>query len=197
MSIYINKNNQQSGPYEDQIVIDQLRSGQLSPDDMAVKHGGTNWQRLGEMFPDVVPNKQAAADSTVRQGSVTDSTEPAKKAGCRKVLGWGMTVFGLLVMLGCVGAAIVNRTTDPYLCQQADRHAKEAEEAQREVQAAKGTPREGEALRKLMDKNTSFKVSTESCGDMMDYYRWWFIAFLGLGGFGFVTAIVGFFIRRV
>jgi hypothetical protein len=61
MPIYINKNGQQSGPYEDHIVIDQLRSGVLLPDDMAIRHGDASWQKLTDMFPGV---GQAAAPTT-------------------------------------------------------------------------------------------------------------------------------------
>ena len=200
MSIFVNKDNQQLGPYEDHIVIDQLKSGMLSPNDLGIREGDSAWQKLGDMFPTVRESHSAPAPNAVAAGiasPVTSDNATPKKGGCRKMLGWGLLLFGLLTMLSGFAVAIVNRTTDPYLCQQADRYAKEAEEASREVQAAKGTIREVEAVRKLMEKNTSLKVSTESCADMLDYYRWWFIAFLAIGGFGFIIAIVGFFIRRV
>ena len=53
--IYIHKNNQQSGPYEEHVVLDQLRSGFLKPEDMAIRQGETQWQPLRTMFPSVVP----------------------------------------------------------------------------------------------------------------------------------------------
>lgn len=51
--IYIYKNNQQSGPYEERLVLDQLRSGMLTPEDLAVRHGENQWQPLRIMFPEV------------------------------------------------------------------------------------------------------------------------------------------------
>lgn len=51
--IYIYKNNQQSGPYEEHLVLDQLRSGLLKPEDMAIRQGDSQWQTLQEMFPQV------------------------------------------------------------------------------------------------------------------------------------------------
>ena len=51
--IYIHKNNQQSGPYEEHLVLDQLRSGLLKPEDMAIRQGDTQWQTLRTMFPQV------------------------------------------------------------------------------------------------------------------------------------------------
>jgi hypothetical protein len=49
--IYIYKNNQQSGPYEEHLVLDQLRTGLLKPDDMAIRQGESQWQPLRTMFP--------------------------------------------------------------------------------------------------------------------------------------------------
>jgi hypothetical protein len=51
--IYIYKNDRQSGPYEDHIVVEQLKSGVLSPDDLAIRHGETRWQPLSDLFPGV------------------------------------------------------------------------------------------------------------------------------------------------
>ena len=53
--IYIYKNNQQSGPYEEHLVLDQLRTGLLKPDDMAIRQGDSQWQPLRTMFPQVSP----------------------------------------------------------------------------------------------------------------------------------------------
>jgi len=55
MGIYIYRNNQQFGPYDESVVTDQLRSGQLSRDDMGIREGENDWKKLGEMFPDVTP----------------------------------------------------------------------------------------------------------------------------------------------
>ena len=197
MPIYINQNNQQSGPYEDHVVIDRLQSGELSPNDMGIRQGGTTWERLGDIFPGAVPKGDITEQETGADPATAAAIVPAPKGGCRKIFGWTVFVLGILMMLGGFGAAAVNRTIDHPLCQNADRYAREAEEAQREVQAARGTPREAEALRKMTDKTTSLKVSTKSCADMTDYYRWWFIALLGIGAFGFVIALIGFFVRRV
>ena len=55
MPIFIHRNGQQSGPYEKHIIIDQLRNGQLSPDDMGIRQGEKDWQKLRVMFPDAAP----------------------------------------------------------------------------------------------------------------------------------------------
>ena len=51
MQIYISKNNQQLGPFDEQIVMAMLRNGQLSPNDMAFQSGQANWQPLNSIFP--------------------------------------------------------------------------------------------------------------------------------------------------
>ena len=51
MSIYIHRNGQQFGPFEEDQVIDQLHGGQFSPDDMGIRQGETEWKKLSVMFP--------------------------------------------------------------------------------------------------------------------------------------------------
>src|SRR4051794_13938813 len=63
MKIYINKDNQQTGPFEEDSVIERLENGQLSPDDLAIVEGGQNWEKLAAMFPrvEVTPSPTAAS----------------------------------------------------------------------------------------------------------------------------------------
>src|SRR5262245_47857972 len=51
MSIYISKNNQQMGPFDESKVLAMLAGGELSPNDFAIRQGSNQWQKLGEMFP--------------------------------------------------------------------------------------------------------------------------------------------------
>ena len=60
MSIYISKNNQQTGPFDESKVMEMLGSGQLSPDDFAIRQGAAQWQKLGEMFPSAGRQSQTA-----------------------------------------------------------------------------------------------------------------------------------------
>src|SRR5215213_10030010 len=96
MPIYINKDGQQSGPYEDHIVTEQLGNGMLSPNDLGIRHGGTAWQKLGEMFPGVgvaaAPRAAEVAAPPVRRPAPIASAEPEsqfRKTGLLK------TFFGL------------------------------------------------------------------------------------------------------
>jgi len=101
------------------------------------------------------------------------------------------------MLIGGIGTSIVNRTLDHPLCQQADQRYQEMKEAEKEVNAAKGTSREASAVGKLREKTSYLEISTRACGDMTDYYLWWFVALLVIAAFGFILAIAGFFIRRV
>jgi hypothetical protein len=61
MAIYIFKNGQQSGPYEERLIEDQLKNGLLLPDDMGIRQGEKEWQKLGTMFPNAAAAASFAA----------------------------------------------------------------------------------------------------------------------------------------
>ena len=50
LPMYLNKNNQSAGPYSAEQVLALLNSGQLSPLDMAIRHGEQQWQPLNVYF---------------------------------------------------------------------------------------------------------------------------------------------------
>src|SRR5215213_1986369 len=124
MPIYINKNGQQSGPYEDNVVLDQLRSGALSPNDMAIRHGDQAWQKLGDMFPgsgkveSASPRVAAPADAAIGASPVTAAVSPTpKKGGCLKgaLIGVGL----LFVVLG-IAIAVGSRFIPSVSCDMAE-----------------------------------------------------------------------------
>jgi hypothetical protein len=61
MQIYIFKNNVQTGPFDENAVLDRLRRGEYSPDDLAIRQGDSNWQPLNVLFPESVPQPAAFA----------------------------------------------------------------------------------------------------------------------------------------
>ena len=118
MPIYINKDGQQSGPYEDHVVIDQLNNGSLSPNDLGVRHGDTAWQRLGEMFPDV----GVAKPRPVTTEAAAASTSPSpKKGGCLK---FGLIGTGLLFIFLGVAIGIGSRFIPSSSCDLAESDAR-------------------------------------------------------------------------
>ena len=79
--IYIYKNDRQSGPYEDHIVLEQLRSGVLSSQDLAVRHGETRWQPLGELFPEATTPTPASTLPPVQNESPFPSASSKPASG--------------------------------------------------------------------------------------------------------------------
>ena len=102
--IYIYKNNQQSGPYEEHLVLDQLKSGMLAPEDLAVRHGESQWQPLGNMFPEVAsvvppPPVQFAASASKPVSAPVTSIEPEPQYRNTTLL----KVFLGFCLLGSIG----------------------------------------------------------------------------------------------
>jgi hypothetical protein len=98
MSIYLYKNDQQLGPYEDSYVVDQLRRGSLSPDDLAIRQGGKDWLRLGDLFPSVAPDAFSRPDEPVV--GVPLASEPVyRRTGIQKAF------FGLCLLIAVIALA--------------------------------------------------------------------------------------------
>jgi hypothetical protein len=95
MQIYITKDNQQFGPFEEEKVLEMIESGQLSRDDLAIRHGDKEWQKLGNYFPNV-RNTAPAAVAAVEQ------TAP-KKSRKGLLLGCGGFLLITLLIAGVLG----------------------------------------------------------------------------------------------
>ena len=105
MPIYIHKNNQQSGPYEEHLILDQLKSGLLRPDDMAIRQGDSQWQPLRTMFPQVanVPTERpvplaASAGAPVTPARPTEPEPQYRKTTLQKIF-FGLCFLGSVVIL--------------------------------------------------------------------------------------------------
>jgi len=55
MSAYIWKDNQQTGPFIDDVILQALSDGKFSYDDLAWREGLAEWQPLGTLYPTVCP----------------------------------------------------------------------------------------------------------------------------------------------
>lgn len=108
MSIYITKNNQQTGPFDESKVLEMLNSGQLSPDDFAIRQGANQWQKLGELFPNA--GRQAGTQppfaQAVSQPQAVNqpAAAPAAPKKSRKGLLFGC--LGILLFGGLVLAVL-------------------------------------------------------------------------------------------
>jgi hypothetical protein len=203
MPIYINKNNQQSGPYEDHVVIEQLRGGYLSPNDLGIRHGETTWRRLGDLFPEAAarPAERTAPTPSAMprpMAAQMASTPPKAAGGCRKPLGWTILGFGLLLMLG--GALAFVGTFAVYSsisCDLAEIDNKKIDELAKKYEAAKGSDEEIEIEIELKREIAGAEQSNKYCADEKATKRMFQIGSIAVVLVGFIMLITGFFIRRV
>lgn len=153
MSVYINTNGQQSGPFDEEAVIAQLKNGQLSPDNLAIRQGETEWQKLGAMFPGAAA--PANAPSTFRK---VDS-------GCRKIFGYFTILFGGLFLVGAIALLIFfsGMGNGAAECAEAAADAKVAEQAKKDSESAKGTSSEVAAREKARETDLKAFSSNSVC----------------------------------
>lgn len=99
MSIYVHKNNQQLGPLEESKVLEMLKTGELSTQDMAIRQGETEWRKLGDYYPNVGSQAPAAEPAAQAQPAPVAETQPApKKSKKGLLLGCGaLLVIALLI----------------------------------------------------------------------------------------------------
>lgn len=104
MQMYINKNGQQLGPFEESVVLEKLRNGEFSPNDYGIKQGQQQWQKLGILFPAqpawTPPN--VSLNPPIQTTSAVQ-TPPAKSGGS-KVWMFGLIGCGGLILLSIIGA---------------------------------------------------------------------------------------------
>lgn len=105
MAIYIYKNNQQTGPFDDNAVIEWLKKGQLSPDDMAFRQGQAGWQPLKNIFPfagaPILPTQSSPPQVSLNN----QYTSPPQKSGggAGKTILILALVFGFILVVGIGG----------------------------------------------------------------------------------------------
>ena len=102
MQIYINRNGQQLGAFDENAVLQMLQSGQLSPNDFGIRQGEQQWQPLGKLFPSVNQTPNFGANPLNAQNNFQTPT-PAKKSGASKGCLFSLLGFGVLVILAVAG----------------------------------------------------------------------------------------------
>lgn len=107
MSVYIYKNNQQFGPFEDSQILQWLASGQLAPEDMAVRLGEGRWQALSHLFPNAArrtPSVAPPISAAAKVAAPVSTGFPPKRKGAGKILFLSLGLVALLVV-GTIGIA--------------------------------------------------------------------------------------------
>lgn len=201
MPIYVNKNNQQLGPFEDHDVIDQLRIGQLSPTDLGIRQGDSAWEKLGDMFPGVgatsYTEPPVGAKAAANVGDATASAVPtAKKGGCLKA---GLIGTGLLLLLLGIAVAAGSRFIPSTSCDLAKADAEKIDKLESDIEKAKSDfkyDRVGPLQRELDSTLAGASVSERYCDN--DKFRDNMIGIAGgvVGFIGLLMAVIGLFVGR-
>jgi len=95
--IYIHKNNERSGPYEMHVVLDQLQAGLLSPDDMAIRHGETDWKPLRVMFPGAAASPPVSPVASAAAVAPVSGPEPQYRSTAALKGLFGLCFLGALL----------------------------------------------------------------------------------------------------
>jgi hypothetical protein len=61
MQIYVNKNGQQLGPFDEAKLAEMLRFGQILPHDYAIKPGDKNWSAVSKLLASINPTANTAS----------------------------------------------------------------------------------------------------------------------------------------
>lgn len=118
MYIYISINGKPTGPFDEDAVLAQLASGNLSTNDMAIRQGDMGWTRLGDMFAGRLQVRPAGTPSHVVQFPPQQNlpqyynvNQAANYNGCLQrlviILGTRLIVILVINLLACFAAAVV------------------------------------------------------------------------------------------
>ena len=90
MEIWIGRDGERHGPYKEDEVREWLRSGKVSPTDLAWYEGLADWQQLSVLFRDEVPAATPAAN--ISSAAPTATMQPLPQtttAAAPATMGWG------------------------------------------------------------------------------------------------------------
>lgn len=103
MAIYLLKNNEKHGPFEESTIAEWLRLGRCSPDDLAWREGMVKWQPLQTFYLTPYIGQAGGGDALMFQ----DSAQPAYSTQPPARIKWANAVGGFLLMaIGGVGCAL-------------------------------------------------------------------------------------------
>lgn len=113
MNIYIHKNEQQLGPFDESQISEGLNSGAISLEDLAWKEGLTEWVRLGDLLhePQKIPTPFQArptAKANFIQPSISGrENTPSIVAKKNEPLSIWALVLGIVSLISCLGGFFV------------------------------------------------------------------------------------------
>ena len=185
MQIYILKNNQQFGPFAAAKILEMLHSGRLSPNDLAVAHGGNQWQPLSALFPNF-----NAIDAFAAGFNIPPTAFEATKKTRGRGFGVFVLVLGILVFLGGTAFTVKRHTGYSNLaCEEAERLLAETRQARDEFE----TNKTEENLKKFESKRASGRSWAVSCDTATSAQRFRMACGIITTIVGLIFTLVGFF----
>lgn len=194
MPMYVHKDNQQFGPYEAKEVLDQLRNGSLSPEDIGIEQGGVTWQKLGAMFPGV--GIQTPTGFPVSTGNPVTVQSKTGGGGCLKGVLLGL---GIVMLVVGIGTAIGSRFIPSVSCDLLEKDHQEIVKLQSDLdQATKNGDSEKIRLLQFTLNQTlsAARASQEHCDE--EKFRNNIVGGAGAGValIGLLMTAVGLFLGR-
>ena len=200
MQIYVNKNNQQLGPFDEKKVVEMLKSGQLSANDLAVRQGEEQWQPLGNLFP---------ADSvfTATPNPLTQESNPPRKGfGCSRLIGIALILLSVITFIG----GLVNylpRNFQEWSCAAAEREYQKTEElfnklpdkAKYSTSLYDLTPEEKKQVEEWKSQMEVSDAWRSTCLTARSAKSFWVKVTIGISAFSLLIGIIGLvmvFVRR-
>ncbi len=113
MSIFVHKNDQQLGPFEEAKALEMLKTGEFTSQDMAIRQGETEWRKLGDYFPNASSQTQAAEPPAPAQPTPAAETEPAPKKSKKGLLLGCAAVFVVAILIAAVLGFFAYRNLSP------------------------------------------------------------------------------------
>lgn len=104
MPLYISKNNQQLGPFEESVVLEMIRNGEVLPEDFAMWEGQSQWHQLKILFPHI--SQRWSSSSTPQYTPPDLNTKIPNRSKPSEVLIIGLVGAGVMVCLSIIAVAM-------------------------------------------------------------------------------------------
>ena len=111
--IYISQGGSSFGPYTESECIQMLRSGLMSPTDLACRYGMDHWLPLSEIMPGAVNVPSYSSLDLPAPPIAAKATAPPAEETVGQVI--GQMAVGCFVWLGVLGLAIGGGVIFPFL----------------------------------------------------------------------------------
>ncbi len=120
MPLYISKNSQKLGPFEESVVFEMLRNGEILPEDFAMFEGQEQWSQLKILFPHLIQgwnssNSRYTPPEFIQPKRTTETPVSAKSSYQRQLkLGIASLLILTLITFFMIGYSILSGTLGSF-----------------------------------------------------------------------------------